>query len=146
MSFLIVLWVFAMINRQMENNIRIPSARRTAILRKLLLDGAVSVETLAQELGVSVATIRRDLTTLENKGSVRRTHGGATVTAPRRADKAFALREQIDRQGKRMIARTAGHFSSIHTLGAYIFSNPSLTVLLYANPTEQRTLQPTYLF
>lgn len=107
MSFLIVLWVFAMINRQMENKIRIPSARRTAILRQLLLDGAVSVEALAQELGVSVATIRRDLTTLENKGSVRRTHGGATVTVPRRADKAFALREQIDRQGKRMIARTA---------------------------------------
>ena len=86
---------------------RTPSGRRAAIQRQLLLEGAVSVELLARELGVSVATIRRDLTTLEVEGAVRRTHGGATVTAPRGADQAFALREQIDRDGKRLIARAA---------------------------------------
>ena len=96
-----------MLQSLMANKNRIPSARRAAIQRQLLLDGTVSVEFLAQELGVSVATIRRDLTNLENEGSVRRTHGGATVTAPHGADQAFALREQIDRDGKRLIARAA---------------------------------------
>ena len=96
-----------MLQGLMANKNRIPSARRAAIQRQLLLDGTVSVEFLAEELSVSVATIRRDLTTLEDEGSVRRTHGGATVTAPHGADQAFALREQIDRDGKRLIARAA---------------------------------------
>ncbi|MBT7506561.1 MAG: DeoR family transcriptional regulator, partial [Rhodospirillales bacterium] len=40
------------------------AGRRATIQRQLLLDGIVDVETLAQDLGVSLATIRRDLTAL----------------------------------------------------------------------------------
>lgn len=91
----------------MVDQSRIPDARRAVIQRQLLLDGSVSVEHLSRELGVSVATIRRDLTTLEEEGAVRRTHGGAVATAPRGADQAFALREQLDPDAKRFIARAA---------------------------------------
>ncbi len=86
---------------------RNPSARRLAIQRRLLLDGSVSVEMLSQELGASAATIRRDLTILEEEGAARRTHGGAVIKAPRGADQAFALREKLDAGAKRWIARRA---------------------------------------
>ncbi len=91
----------------MTDRSRNPAARRSAIQRQLLLNGTVSVETLARELGASVATIRRDLTQLEQEGSVRRTHGGAVIKAPRGADQAFALREELDADAKRAIARVA---------------------------------------
>lgn len=99
--------VLLMLQNPMTNQNRNPSARRAAIQRQLLLDGMVAVEALARDLGVSVATIRRDLTILQDDGSVRRTHGGAIVTAPRGADQAFALREQIDRDEKGLIALAA---------------------------------------
>ena len=121
--------VLPVIQTLMVEKVRNPAARRAAIQRQLLLDGTVTVETLARDLGVSVATIRRDLTMLESDGTVRRTHGGATVRAPRGADQAFALREQIDRQGKRGIARTALQLvETDHTL----FMNDGSTVLALA--------------
>lgn len=91
----------------MTEKIRNPAARRQAIHRQLLLDGAVTVEVLARSLGASVATIRRDLTLIEQEGGVRRTHGGAVVRAPRGAEQAFALREQLDSAAKAAIARAA---------------------------------------
>lgn len=78
-----------------------------AIQRALLLEGAVTVEALSRNLGVSLATIRRDLASLKDDGSIRRTHGGAIIEAPRGADQAFALREQLDPDAKRAIARKA---------------------------------------
>jgi len=86
---------------------RTPAARRMAIQRQLILDGAVSVEALSRKLDASVATIRRDLTAMEEQGLIRRTHGGAVIHAPRGADQAFALREQSDSDAKRAIAQRA---------------------------------------
>jgi len=80
------------------------AARRLLIQRQLIVNGAVSVEALAKLTGVSLPTIRRDLTRLETEGLIRRTHGGAIVEAPRGADQEFALREEIDAAEKRAIA------------------------------------------
>lgn len=91
----------------MTAKIRNPAARRAAIQRQLLFDGTVTVESLARALDVSVATIRRDLTQMEADGAARRTHGGAVIKAPRGADQAFALREDLDAEAKRAIARRA---------------------------------------
>ena len=91
----------------MTPNGRHPAARRLTIQRKLLLDGTATVEDLALELDVSVATIRRDLAQMEEEGMIRRTHGGAVIRAPRGADQAFGMREQIDSEAKRAIARAA---------------------------------------
>ncbi len=41
--------------------------------------GILRVEELASELGVSAATVRRDLAALETAGELRRIHGGAVV-------------------------------------------------------------------
>ena len=56
--------------------------RFTAILSALQQTGRVSVDTLSEELEVSVVTIRRDLDVLEQKGFLRRTHGGAVSIEP----------------------------------------------------------------
>lgn len=114
----------------MKNKNPTPSHRHATIQRQLLMDGTVGVESLARQLGVSVATIRRDLTTLEKGGTVLRTHGGATIAEQRGADQAFALREQIDWDSKRFIARVAvGLIEADQTL----FMNDGSTMLALAN-------------
>jgi DeoR family transcriptional regulator of aga operon len=51
--------------------------RLDAILDRLSGDGNVDVAALARDLGVSSASIRRDLRTLEERRLLSRTHGGA---------------------------------------------------------------------
>jgi len=55
------------------------SQRLDSILSRLSDDGSVGVTVLARELGVSVATIRRDLERLEAQRLLSRTHGGAVA-------------------------------------------------------------------
>src|SRR5215472_8632144 len=80
------------------------SATRTErILRELRQAGAISVEQLCALLDVSVATVRRDLQELEEKGLLRRTHGGAVSIEPLfyepfRHDSSF--QEQIGRHAE----------------------------------------------
>src|SRR5215475_9921294 len=59
------------------------TARRSEqILQELLRNGEVAVDKLAEQLKVSEATIRRDLTELERQGLLLRSHGGAVPIAP----------------------------------------------------------------
>jgi DeoR family transcriptional regulator, aga operon transcriptional repressor len=51
--------------------------RLNAILEELSADGSVGVAELVDRLGVSAATIRRDLELLEEQRLLTRTHGGA---------------------------------------------------------------------
>ena len=53
--------------------------RLSVILEELSDGGSVSVSELAGRLGVSAATIRRDLALLEENRLLRRTHGGAVT-------------------------------------------------------------------
>lgn len=53
-----------------------------------------SLEELAQHVGVSVSTVRRDLALLEETGVVRRTHGGArTQQQPKSDEFVFNVRD-----------------------------------------------------
>jgi DeoR/GlpR family transcriptional regulator of sugar metabolism len=54
-------------------------ARRSELLRRLAADGYVSSARLAEELGVSEMTIRRDLKQLDDERLVRRVAGGASL-------------------------------------------------------------------
>jgi len=56
------------------------SDRKKNILELLADDSRLSVAVLAKRLGVSVVTIRTDLTSLEEEGFIVRTHGGAMPT------------------------------------------------------------------
>jgi DeoR/GlpR family transcriptional regulator of sugar metabolism len=52
-----------------------------------------SLEELSQHVGVSVSTVRRDLTALEAGGSLKRTHGGARILNPRTDEFIFSTRD-----------------------------------------------------
>lgn len=62
-------------------------------LRLVQGSGRLSVTELAQRLGVSEMTVRRDLAALERQGLVRRVHGGAVAARPREEGGGFAARE-----------------------------------------------------
>ncbi|MFF5157771.1 DeoR/GlpR family DNA-binding transcription regulator [Streptomyces sp. NPDC000348] len=61
-------------------------------LRLVQGSGTLSVSELAEHLGVSEMTVRRDLNALERQGLVRRVHGGAVATRRREEGGGFAAR------------------------------------------------------
>jgi DeoR family transcriptional regulator of aga operon len=86
--------------------------RATRILHELLRTGTTSVDDLAQAVGASAASVRRDLIKLEQRGLVQRTHGsvelaGKLTYQPFRFDAAFPLREARFADEKRRIAVAA---------------------------------------
>lgn len=86
--------------------------RADQILRQLREEGDLSLEVLIKRLGASAASVRRDLTKLEAKGLVRRTHGGVTLVEPLlyepfRYDSLFQNREQHRTAEKRRIGLNA---------------------------------------
>lgn len=86
--------------------------RADRILELLLRRGSVTVEELITSLEASAPSIRRDLTRLEAKGLIRRTHGGAALVQellyePFRYDTAFQTREQRLVKEKRHIGIAA---------------------------------------
>ncbi len=86
--------------------------RGMIILQALRQTGSVSVEELCRELNVSVATIRRDLKDLEDRGLLRRKHGGAVVIEPLfyepfKLDRSFQEQVGSFAEEKRRIARAA---------------------------------------
>ena len=64
-----------------------------------------SLEEIASQVGVSVSTVRRDLTTLETAGGVRRTHGGARIVTPRSDEFTFSARDTHQLAEKEAIGR-----------------------------------------
>ncbi len=56
-----------------------PRQRQAAILEFLQSQGKCSVEELAQHFDTTGTTIRKDLVTLENAGTVIRTYGGVVL-------------------------------------------------------------------
>jgi DeoR family transcriptional regulator, aga operon transcriptional repressor len=86
--------------------------RFSTILSALQQTGKVSVEILSAQLNVSLVTIRRDLDALEQKGLLRRTHGGAVSIEPLfyepfRRDRSFLAQVERAADEKRRIGRAA---------------------------------------
>jgi DeoR family transcriptional regulator of aga operon len=86
---------------------------RLATIQKMLQQsGTVSVEELRAKLDVSVVTVRRDLDILEQRGLLRRTHGGAQAIEPLfyepfRNDRSFQAQVSRFAEEKRRIGRAA---------------------------------------
>ncbi|WP_166849032.1 DeoR/GlpR family DNA-binding transcription regulator [Isoptericola sp. BMS4] len=80
--------------------------RLNQVLELLSERGSVSIAELCDDLGVSVATARRDLNALADQRLVTRTHGGATALG---SGYELPLQYKIGRQAdaKRAIARAA---------------------------------------
>jgi DeoR family transcriptional regulator, aga operon transcriptional repressor len=86
--------------------------RAERIMKELLRNCDVTVEYLVEAVGTSAPSIRRDLTRLERRGLLRRTHGGATLVEPLlyepfRYDSSFQSRELRFAAQKRRIALAA---------------------------------------
>ena len=86
--------------------------RAEKIMRALLRAGDISVDDLVTQVGTSAPSIRRDLTRLEARGLVRRTHGGVTLVEPLlyepfRHDTSFQARELRCADEKRRIGLAA---------------------------------------
>jgi DeoR family transcriptional regulator, fructose operon transcriptional repressor len=77
------------------------------IVRLAKRDGRVDVAELAELLGVTTETVRRDLTRLERQGLVRRVHGGALPVERLRFEPGVAERIGAMAAEKERIAKAA---------------------------------------
>jgi len=64
-----------------------------------------SLEELAQQVEASVSTVRRDLTVMEAGGSLKRTHGGARIIAPKSDEFTFSARDTHQLDEKEVIGK-----------------------------------------
>jgi len=86
--------------------------RSEQIIKLLLRVGSATIEEILAVAGSSAPSIRRDLAKLEQRGLIRRTHGGATLVEPLlyepfRYDSTFLAREQRSAEEKRRIGLAA---------------------------------------
>lgn len=87
---------------------RLPRARQEHILRELELRGSIRAAAVAEQLGVTEVTIRRDIIDLEKAGRLARVHGGAiSLAAAPRPQPARAL------AGLVLPSSTGSHFPDV---------------------------------
>lgn len=85
--------------------------RQQAIAQQVTRRGRVSVIQLAEEFAVTTETIRRDLSTLERAGLLRRVHGGAIGTdALTVVERGLTDRDQANTDQKDRIAAAAAAY------------------------------------
>ena len=100
--------------------------RRAKVIGLLKENRILRVDELVQELGVSAATVRRDLAVLEGYGELRRIHGGATVVDSYDEEPLFDDKTSFAVAEKRTIAQAA--LKLIHPKGI-IYLDGGSTVL-----------------
>jgi DeoR/GlpR family transcriptional regulator of sugar metabolism len=114
--------------------------RQAQIAELVSTQGRARNGELARRFGVSEPTIRKDLSALQRRGLVKRTHGGAIALHPL-VDRELAGREATHRDAKHAIARVClGLIES----GDAIFLDSgttigSLAAALAAEPLERRS-------
>jgi DeoR/GlpR family transcriptional regulator of sugar metabolism len=86
-----------------------PKERRYKIIDILYQNKSATVVDLCDQLNASEATIRRDLTTLEEEGKLERVHGGAIIRSnvPLEKEESFNEKEGARNYEKRLIAQKA---------------------------------------
>ena len=81
--------------------------RRSKIIELLEGRGSVQVEALSSQFAVSLVTIRKDLSELEGRGLLHRTHGGATWAHRSLFNPSFREKVYLQQAEKQAIARVA---------------------------------------
>jgi DeoR family transcriptional regulator of aga operon len=120
----------------------IPAQRRALVLEQIRLRGAASIADLAESIGASASTIRRDLEELERKGYLERAHGGALLqrtTSPTFEPEA-SIAAEFSRDEKHAIGVAAAELLNVGE--AVIFDSGS-TVLEAARAAARRNLALT---
>lgn len=86
----------------------LPVERHEAIVQAVRAGQAVSTDELVRLLDVSAETVRRDLALLEDKGKIRRVHGGAaSVSDHRGVEPSFTERSTSGHHAKTQLAKAA---------------------------------------
>jgi DeoR family fructose operon transcriptional repressor len=102
--------------------------RQQEILQHARTNGRVDVTTLAENFAVTAETIRRDLTTLERAGVLRRVHGGAIPVERIGFEPALAARDSVLTDEKERIAKLA--LAEVPDEGAIILDAGTTTARL----------------
>ncbi len=103
--------------------------RLEAIRHHLYAHGTCSIQELADAIGASLATVRRDLQVLEGEGVISRTHGSARIAGSADVEVAFEVREKQNLAAKRAIAAAAYELLQPH---GSVFLDAGTTVLQLA--------------
>ncbi|WP_337268333.1 DeoR/GlpR family DNA-binding transcription regulator [Oryzifoliimicrobium ureilyticus] len=103
--------------------------RAQAIRQFLFSNGSSAIAAIAQAVGASIPTLRRDLAELEEMGVVVRTHGGARLADQFEVEVAFEQREAAAILAKRAIGDLA--YEMLQP-GSSIFLDSGTTVLQLA--------------
>lgn len=110
--------------------------RQQEIVRIARASGRVEVAGLAETLDVTAETIRRDLTTLERAGVLRRVHGGAIPVERLGFEPALATRDTVLTVEKERIAKAA--LAEVPEDGAIILDAGTTTSrLAHALPADR---------
>jgi DeoR/GlpR family transcriptional regulator of sugar metabolism len=112
--------------------------RRQEILKMLRAEGALSARAVAERLGVSLATVRRDMSMLHGDGRLHRVHGGAMLgeaTEPSFEDVAVTHPEAKDRLARRAATLVPDGAvvlcdigTSVHRVAAHLHGRPLAVV------------------
>ena len=82
-----------------------PNPRQLKLLAVVQARGSVTVEFLAETLGVTLQTVRRDIQRMADEGLLTRFHGGVRVPSSTVENIAHPQRESLNVQGKQRIAQ-----------------------------------------
>ena len=84
--------------------------RQNKIYEKIQNCGAVTTTELVSEFNVSIETIRRDLLSMEQRGLIKRVHGGAVEVSGMKQFTSLKVRNEEFSEEKRMLSITAAEF------------------------------------
>lgn len=85
----------------------LPKQRKREIVDVVSEENGQTVTELADELGVSEATIRRDLQDLESDGLIERSHGGAIPISSVAEERTYSQKQVQNLEAKRAIGERA---------------------------------------
>ena len=120
----------------------IAAQRRALILEQLRRDGAGSIVALAEGIGVSPSTIRRDLEFLTEGGYIVRSHGGALLREP--SHTTFEPGQEIGAHVARAAKEAIGAFAAdMVEDGQSVIFDSSSTVLEAAKVVVAKRLRLT---
>jgi DeoR/GlpR family transcriptional regulator of sugar metabolism len=126
-----------------SKRVEMVSAKRQAlILEHLRVNGAASIQELADTIAGSQSTVRRDLEHLVEKGYLERTHGGAHLLQPMRAtfERETTVNAELQHAEKVAIGREAAQRLSARD--SVIFDSSS-TVMEAVRAAAERDLPLT---
>jgi len=125
-------------NKEQNNNVVFQEERLDKIMRILEKEQRLVTKELPELLNTTTVTIRKDLAILEQRGLLKRTHGGAIKTGKLFKGQALNEKEKINlEQKRRIVAKAAKMISEGDTI---ILDSGSTTSLLAKELIENKNI------